>query len=159
MSRTDEVAAFRAVADVTLASSVSVSGEPPPAPMVRFPRVAPPGNRCSVTGAAAGSGHSLYGVGLTRLVFCALLQARNTTAPPATFWPAATATGPVSVTCVASGIAVITDVTVATVPFALVTGTLSVNPSGKGLESASVSVAVFAWSPVTVDWRGGHALL
>src|SRR3954447_9220861 len=101
MSRCGELTAFIAVVDVTLASSVSVSGAPPPAPMVRLPRVAPPDSRCSATGADAGSGHSLYGVGLL------VLQARLTTVPPATFWPAAVATGLASTRCVASGMFVI----------------------------------------------------
>jgi hypothetical protein len=38
----------------------------------------------------------------------------------------------------------------------LVCGTVSVKPIRNGLVSATASVAVFDWSPVTVVWRGGQ---
>ena len=42
------------------------------------------------------------------------------------------------------------------VPSAFVCGTVSVKPIMNGLVSATVRVAVFDWSPVTVVCRGGH---
>src|SRR5690242_10880935 len=97
-----------------VASSVRVSTVPAAAPLrPRPPRAAPPGASFWTTGAIVGSGHSVYGVGLV------VLQARLTVVPPATFEVAAIAVA--IVTCVASGMLVISGVTLLTVPVALVT--------------------------------------
>src|SRR3954447_18598000 len=95
-SRFGELAASRSVVSGMLASSVSVSVVPAAAPVKpRPPRLAPPAPSRCVTGAADGSGHSAYGVGLDAL------QARKTVAPLVTV-----ATAPATVTCVASGMLV-----------------------------------------------------
>ena len=51
---------------------------------------------------------------------------------------------------------VITRVVLVIVPLALVCGIVSVWPTRNGAALATVSVAVFDWSPVTVVWRGGQ---
>src|SRR5688572_3888105 len=93
-------------------SSTSVSAPEPAGPVVRPPRAGAPGVRLNVTSRAAGSGHSGYGVGF------ALLQARNTIAPPATRWPAPVATADDSTRCVESRMSVITRVVFVIVPLA-----------------------------------------
>src|SRR5215211_2042900 len=118
-------------------SSVSVSVADGAAAKLSAPVAGAPGWNRSVASDDAGSGHSAYGVGF------AVPQTRLTVAPSATFWPAAVATADASTRCVASGIAVMTRVVVVIVPDAFVCGTVSVNPSGKALVSATVSVAVF----------------
>ncbi len=119
---------------------------------VRPPRAGAPGVKFSTAFAEAGSGHSGYGVGF------ALPQTRLTIAPLTTRWPAAVATGVASTTWVESGIDVITRVVFVIVPVEFVCGIVSVKPSSSALVSATVSVAVFEWSPTTVASRGGHAV-
>src|SRR5690349_16582102 len=94
-------------------SSVSVSFAVPEAPNERPPRELPPAVSVSVTGALAGSGHSVYGVGLLYDDWPVWAwQKIVTVVPPATFWPAVVATALASVMCVASGMSVITRVVV-----------------------------------------------
>src|SRR5262249_31001605 len=102
------------------------------------PRPGEPAVSLWVTGLAAGSGHSLYGVGF------AVPQTRFTIAPPAAFCPAVVAPALASTRRVESGMSVIKRVVLVIIPLAFVCGTVSVKPSGNGDVSATVSVAVFA---------------
>ena len=58
---------------------------------------------------------------------------------------------------VALGIARIARVTLVVAPAASVCGIVSVMPTCSWLVSATVSVAVFDWSPTTAAVRGGQA--
>jgi hypothetical protein len=80
-----------------------------------------------------------------------------TTAPSATVWPAAVATGESSTTVVASGIARIARVVLVIVPDEFVCGIVSVMATCNWLALATVSDAVADWAPTTVAVRGGQA--
>ena len=80
-----------------------------------------------------------------------------TTAPLATLWPAAVATAESRTTVVELGIATIARVVSVIVPVAFVCGIVSVMPTCSWLALATVSVAVFDWSPTTAAVRGGQA--
>src|SRR4051794_22772532 len=142
-----------------LASSVSVSVVPAAAPVKpRPPRLDPPVASFCVTGAEAGSGHSVYGVGLLNggETPTGLWQSMNSMVPSPTVWPAVVATALASVMCVASGMFVMTREAAVVGPSALRCGTVTVKPSGNTLESATASVVAFDVVPTTVVWRVGH---
>src|SRR3954463_6037679 len=80
----------------------------------------------------------------------------NVVAPPATFWPAAVATGLATVMCVESGMFVTSRATFVTVPSALVRGMGRLNPSWNDAVLETATVAVFDSSRVTVACRGGQ---
>ena len=103
----------------TVESSVSVSVVAEAGPKVSAPRAEPPAPSRSATSPFVGSGQSAYGVGLV------VPQARNTTAPEATFWPAVVATAVASVS-VLPLMFVIRRVVLVTVPSAFVCGIVSV---------------------------------
>src|SRR5262245_56324563 len=132
-------------------ASVNVSVVALPCRKVRPPLVGPPDVKSKFATHAPGSGHSAYGLGL------AVAQVTLAVAPPATREPAAVATAAPSMTCVESGTAQIAIVEFVTAPVVLVTGIVSDVPYESWLESWTIRMFVFDWSPSTIAVRGGHA--
>src|SRR5690349_15234134 len=134
-SRVPEVAAFIDVVAVIDALSVSVSVVPAGVEDVKpsVPRPGEPAGSFWVTGLAAGSGDSLYGVGF------ALQQTRFAAAPLATFCPAVAASAaPWSTRCVESGMSSMNRDVLVIVPLAFVCGIVSWKPTWNGDVSAKV---------------------